>query len=58
MNSFSSYRYMGEATAAGAEAMPKPPGASNRIVKIEKSTKNLLILGVKMVYYPLELYDG
>jgi hypothetical protein len=43
---------MGEDTAAGEEAVPKPPGASKCWVKIEKSTYHLLIFGVKMAYYP------
>ena len=46
---------MGVATAAGAEALPKPPGASKCWVKIEKSTYHQLIFGVKMAYYPKKL---
>ncbi len=55
MNSFSAYRYTGEVIAVGDEALPKPPGASNRIIKIEKFKKNLLIPGVKMEYYPYKI---
>ena len=50
MNIFSPYR-SGGATAAGAEALPKPTGAFKCSVKIEKSTRPTGYFGVKMSYY-------
>jgi hypothetical protein len=29
------YRYMGGATAAGAEALPKPPGALKSLIQVQ-----------------------
>ena len=46
---------MGVATAAGAEELPKHPGACDCCVKIEKLSYHLIDSGLKMTYYPKKL---